>query len=150
MSLTYTWAAPWSVVAALGVTWLALAGSLFLLPVVWTPSRFAVPLFPATPALGVLATTHLICSLGWPAYVRFAVWMVVGAAIYTVYGAHAAEAKEADAALGRSPLDGTLAGDVELPSLQVLGPEGPLMHAEVAEGDRAALLKGHDPSANFQ
>lgn len=44
-----------------------------------------------TPALGLLFTVHLICSLGWPAYVRFGVWMAAGLLVYALSGVHGAE-----------------------------------------------------------
>jgi hypothetical protein len=68
--------------------------SLKLLPIRHTPQRFQVPFFPFTPALGILFTMHLIGSLGWPAYVRFGVWMLAGCASYALYGVHGAEQRE--------------------------------------------------------
>ena len=54
---------------------------------VWTPSKFATPLVPWIPSLGLLANTFLIGSLGVAAYIRFAVWFVIGLLIYVFYGA---------------------------------------------------------------
>ena len=68
--------------------------SLYLLPIMHIPQRFQVPLFPITPSLGILFTVHLIGSLGWPAYVRFGVWMAAGLASYALYGVHGAEQRE--------------------------------------------------------
>lgn len=73
---------------------LAIMASLKLLPVQHVPQRFQVPLFPFTPALGILFTIYLVCSLGWPAYVRFGAWMVAGLAVYALYGVHGAEQRE--------------------------------------------------------
>lgn len=53
-----------------------------------------MPLSPLSPALGVLFTVHLIGSLGWMAYVRFVVWMLLGLVIYAGYGVHAADERE--------------------------------------------------------
>lgn len=47
-----------------------------------------------TPALGLLFTVHLIGSLGWPAYVRFGVWMAAGLLVYALFGVHGAEERE--------------------------------------------------------
>ena len=66
------------------------------LQAVRSPSRFVVPLFPATSMLGILFTIHLLCSLGWPAYVRFVVWMVLGAVVYVFYGAGSADVHESE------------------------------------------------------
>lgn len=70
-SISFTFGARWSIVLLFLLLFLAVMGSLFLLPVRHTPERFQVPLFPVTPALGILFTIHLIGSLGWPAYVRW-------------------------------------------------------------------------------
>lgn len=60
--------------------------SFLLLPIQYTPSTFKVPCIPVLPCIGMLATLHLIGSLGWPAYVRWVVWFVIGTAIYVGYG----------------------------------------------------------------
>ena len=52
--------APIPVYVILAVLWLVAACSLYTLPVVWRPSKFAVPLSPLTPALGMFITLHLI------------------------------------------------------------------------------------------
>lgn len=54
-------------------------------------AHFEVPFFPMTPALGMIFTVHLLCSLGFIAYVRFTVWFLVGALVYILFGAPAAE-----------------------------------------------------------
>ncbi|EFN50706.1 hypothetical protein CHLNCDRAFT_7483, partial [Chlorella variabilis] len=87
-SLSFTFSAPWAAVAAFLGLFLAIMASLKLLPVQHVPQRFQVPLFPFTPALGILFTIYLVCSLGWPAYVRFGAWMVAGLAVYALYGVH--------------------------------------------------------------
>lgn len=93
-SLSFTFHAGWpACLACLALFGLVTAG-LYLLPVAHTPDRFRVPLFPATPALGILFTVHLIGSLGWPAYVRFGVWMMAGLALYACYGVQGAEERE--------------------------------------------------------
>ncbi len=48
---------------------------------------FATPLVPYVPALGVLATTQLIASLGALAWARFAVYTALCSALYVWYGA---------------------------------------------------------------
>jgi hypothetical protein len=95
-SLCFTFMAPWGAMAVFLALFAAVTLSLKLLPVRHVPQRFRVPLFPFTPALGILFNVHLIGSLGWPAYVRFGVWMALGAAIYALYGVHGAEQREAD------------------------------------------------------
>ena len=76
------------------VLWVISVIGLYTLPVVRPPPKFSMPLFPFLPALGMLSTLHLLCSLGWPAYVRFALWMVIGIAVYFFFGASAAELEE--------------------------------------------------------
>lgn len=39
---------------------LAITGSFYLLPVVYTPPKFQVPLSPWIPSLGILTSVHLI------------------------------------------------------------------------------------------
>lgn len=86
--------ARWTVVLTFLLLFIAVAACLAFLPIRHTPERFRVPLFPLTPCLGILANVHLISSLGWPAYVRFGVWMAAGLAIYALYGVHGAELRE--------------------------------------------------------
>ena len=93
-SLSFTFGAPWPALLSFGLLFLGTVASLYLLKSQHTPERFQVPLFPLTPCLGILFTIHLICSLGWPAYVRFGVWMVLGLGIYALYGVHGAEQRE--------------------------------------------------------
>lgn len=52
--------APIPVYVVLAVMWLGAATTLYTLPVVWRPAKFAVPLSPLTPALGMFITLHLI------------------------------------------------------------------------------------------
>lgn len=101
-SLSFTYAAPGLVVLLFLLLWLAATLSLLLLPIAHVPPRFRVPLFPLTPSLGVISTVHLMCSLGWPAYVRFAVWVLAGLAIYFLYGAPAAEERDVQQAMERA------------------------------------------------
>ncbi|ASN53739.1 amino acid permease [Sinomonas sp. R1AF57] len=49
------------------------------------PRSFKTPLMPVVPAVGVLFSLWLIISLPWETWVRFAVWLVVGLAIYFGY-----------------------------------------------------------------
>lgn len=51
---------PVALTVVLLVFWAAAAATLFMLPVVWRPDKFAVPFSPVTPALGMFATTFLI------------------------------------------------------------------------------------------
>mmetsp|Transcript_12496 Transcript_12496/g.25096 ORF Transcript_12496/g.25096 Transcript_12496/m.25096 type:complete len:584 (+) Transcript_12496:162-1913(+) len=52
---------------------------------------FKVPLFPWTPAFGVLSTTHLLCSLSWVTLVQFLIYMLLGVILYIVFGSHRIE-----------------------------------------------------------
>jgi APA family basic amino acid/polyamine antiporter len=47
---------------------------------------FRVPLYPVVPVLGVAACVLLMVTLGWVTWVAFALWMVVGTAVYLGYG----------------------------------------------------------------
>ncbi|KAI7841378.1 hypothetical protein COHA_004996 [Chlorella ohadii] len=93
-SLSFTFDAGWPAVLVFLLLFFLAAGCLYLLPVRHVPEKFRVPLFPATPCLGILFTVHLIGSLGWLAYVRFGVWMALGLALYALYGVHGAEQRE--------------------------------------------------------
>ena len=93
-SAALTLGAPWLLLALFLALWGLLVGALCLLPMAYVPARFRVPLFPLTPALGMLFCVHLIGSLGVLAYVRFAVWNAAGLAIYGCYSVHRAEEKE--------------------------------------------------------
>jgi hypothetical protein len=87
-SVSYTERWPSAVPAFSLVLWLGATMSFYLLPVKYTPAVFQVPLSPLLPCAGVLATLHLIGSLGWPAYVRWVVWWAAGSCVYLGYGLH--------------------------------------------------------------
>eukprot|EP00884_Botryococcus_braunii_P001078 jgi/Botrbrau1/10971/Bobra.0383s0025.1 len=93
LSVSFTAGAGWQLLLVMALLWLAVVASLLLLPVTFRPASFQVPGSPLTPSLAVLATIHLIGSLGWQAYVRFAAWFVLSLAVYVLYGVHHAEAK---------------------------------------------------------
>ncbi|KQS22774.1 APC family permease [Frigoribacterium sp. Leaf186] len=47
---------------------------------------YRVPLYPLTPILGCAFCVLLMVTLGWVTWLAFAVWMVVGTAVYLGYG----------------------------------------------------------------
>jgi len=47
---------------------------------------FRVPLYPVVPLLGFSTCVLLMVTLGWVTWAAFAVWMVVGVAVYAFYG----------------------------------------------------------------
>ncbi|MET8471265.1 amino acid permease [Streptomyces sp. NPDC006422] len=47
---------------------------------------FRVPLYPVSPLLGVGFCLYLIWGTGWTTWVQFAVFLVVGALVYALYG----------------------------------------------------------------
>ncbi|MEV8315861.1 amino acid permease [Streptomyces sp. NPDC059900] len=47
---------------------------------------FRVPLYPVSPILGVGFCLYLIWGTGWTTWVQFAVFLVVGALVYALYG----------------------------------------------------------------
>jgi APA family basic amino acid/polyamine antiporter len=47
---------------------------------------FRVPLVPLLPVLGVLSCLYLMLGLPWITWVRFGLWLVVGMAVYFLYG----------------------------------------------------------------
>jgi len=51
-----------------------------------TPRTFRVPLYPATPILGIAACLFLMFNLAGITWVVFGLWMIVGAGIYLGYG----------------------------------------------------------------
>ena len=64
----------------------ACVASFAKLPKVGPVPKFPVPFTPGLPCLAIFACLHLVCSLGWKAYVRFVVWVAAGLAIYISYG----------------------------------------------------------------
>lgn len=62
--------------------------ALCFLPVAFVPSKFSVPLKPFVPSLAILATIHLIFSLGWEAHLLFFVWQMLGIVVYWTYSMH--------------------------------------------------------------
>lgn len=54
---------------------------------------FRVPFYPLTPILGILSCILMMISLGEENWIRFAVWMLLGVAIYFIRYAKISEAK---------------------------------------------------------
>ena len=50
------------------------------------PRPYRVPWSPVLPLLGVAFAVYLMSDLPWETWVRFAVWLVIGILIYTLYG----------------------------------------------------------------
>jgi APA family basic amino acid/polyamine antiporter len=50
------------------------------------PRPFRVPWFPVVPVLGVISCGYLMWGLPWVTWTRLIVWMVIGLAIYFLYG----------------------------------------------------------------
>jgi APA family basic amino acid/polyamine antiporter len=51
------------------------------------PRPFKVPFVPWVPALSAVASIVLMASLPWESWERLILWMVLGVAVYFVYGA---------------------------------------------------------------
>jgi APA family basic amino acid/polyamine antiporter len=50
------------------------------------PRPFRVPFMPWIPLLGMMACLGLMAFLPWLTWIRFAVWTVIGTAVYVAYG----------------------------------------------------------------
>jgi basic amino acid/polyamine antiporter, APA family len=50
------------------------------------PRTFRTPLMPFTPLLGIVFSIWLVSQLQLLTWVRFVVWLVIGAVIYGLYG----------------------------------------------------------------
>lgn len=59
-TVSFRLGAPVPVYVVCLVFWAGSVMTLQMLPVVWRPTKFAVPLSPWTPAMGMFATLHLI------------------------------------------------------------------------------------------
>ncbi|MFD4582265.1 amino acid permease [Streptomyces sp. NPDC058423] len=51
-----------------------------------TETSFRVPLYPLSPALGVLFCLYLMWGTGWTTWLQFAVFLAAGALVYALYG----------------------------------------------------------------
>ncbi|GMH41346.1 hypothetical protein BSKO_09256 [Bryopsis sp. KO-2023] len=76
--------------------WLIGTLALLAFPILHKTDKFTVPLKPLIPSAGILFTVHLMCSLGWPAYLRFGVWQIVGIVFYLCYGVHTPRSHEVE------------------------------------------------------
>jgi APA family basic amino acid/polyamine antiporter len=47
---------------------------------------FKVPLFPVTPALGILLCAYLMYNLPFATWMRLIVWLIIGLFLYAFYG----------------------------------------------------------------
>jgi basic amino acid/polyamine antiporter, APA family len=52
------------------------------------PRSFKTPWVPVVPVLGILTCGYLMYGLGAGTWIRLAIWMLVGLAIYFGYGRH--------------------------------------------------------------
>ncbi|MCE2982053.1 MAG: amino acid permease [Parachlamydia sp.] len=50
------------------------------------PRPFRTPLVPFVPIMGILICLVLMLSLGWATWMRLAVWILIGLAVYFLYG----------------------------------------------------------------
>ncbi len=64
------------------------------------PRTFRCPGMPVVPAIGVLFSVWLITFLQWQTWVRFAVWFVIGLAVYFGYSYRKSELAKADRGAG--------------------------------------------------
>jgi APA family basic amino acid/polyamine antiporter len=92
--------------------YIGLTASFLWLPVHTRPKRFAVPLTPFVPALGMYATLQLIASLGPIAWLRFILYYTLCTGVYCYYrgGVDPAAAAAAAAAVAAG---GGAGGDAE-------------------------------------
>jgi APA family basic amino acid/polyamine antiporter len=56
---------------------------------------FRVPLFPVTPALGIILCGYLMANLPFATWMRLLVWLVIGMFLYTFYGFHKSKLNKA-------------------------------------------------------
>ena len=115
--------------------YVVLSASFLWLPQHFKPKKFAVPLMPFVPCLGMYATLQLIASLGPIAWLRFIVYYSLCSCIYAYYrgGTDPAAANAAAAALASGAgAVAAEAGGVELGETH-LGVRGEAAGAE-AEG----------------
>ncbi|MGK5642532.1 amino acid permease [Streptomyces sp. URMC 126] len=61
------------------------------------PRGFRCPGVPVVPGIGVAASIWLITYLAWQTWVRFAIWFVIGLAVYFAYSYRHSELARADA-----------------------------------------------------
>ncbi|MCX4735437.1 amino acid permease [Streptomyces sp. NBC_01363] len=59
---------------------------------------FRVPLYPLSPLLGVGFCLYLMYGTGWATWIQFAVFLIVGSAVYAFYGRSRSRLAAADAA----------------------------------------------------
>ncbi|GAA3217259.1 amino acid permease [Actinocorallia longicatena] len=65
------------------------------------PRSFRTPLVPLTPILAVLASVFVMLNLPVETWVRFFVWMLIGSAVYFLYGRHHSRVQERSENSGR-------------------------------------------------
>ena len=85
-AVAFHYAFPLPVMIAAGVVaFLIFVFMLFLKPVN-VPTTFRCPLVPFVPCMGIAINMYMMAGLSYAAWIRLAVWMVVGVSIYFLYG----------------------------------------------------------------
>ncbi|KAK4875441.1 hypothetical protein RN001_011863 [Aquatica leii] len=79
---------PWAIalVSVIGLFMILSSMSMAAQPNSQTILKFKVPLVPLIPLLSILVNIYLMLMLDFHTWIRFGVWMVVGFAIYGLYG----------------------------------------------------------------
>lgn len=66
-----------------------------------TPRPFRAPLVPALPILGAIICFAMMLGLGWPTWLRFLIWLLVGLVIYFTYSRHHSRLGKAEGTAGQ-------------------------------------------------
>ena len=57
-------------------------------PIQNIPQTFKCPLVPLVPCIGIVINSYMLAGLDRDAWIRLVVWLVIGLAIYFIYGIH--------------------------------------------------------------
>ena len=110
-ALTFHYSFPLPVTLALAVIGIMIFIAMLFLKATNIPSTFKCPLVPFVPCMGIAINMYMMAGLSYTAWIRLFVWMVIGVAIYFLYGIYCSKLRTTKAAQTQQSSNGDVYSD---------------------------------------